>query len=204
MDDGGCTSGLGSFFLVATAGAAAFPVVSSASLISVSWFAALDARERLGATAELREGAELAREEDWVFGGPGAIGTTPDLLAAAAAAPAWPLAVALLTGPAVDLGDSEPNALAFPELGVVAGVWAIEFLREFFLDDRLDDPTGTLLPLPRFRFLMTSVLSDKGRTTPCSFKNSPQALHSGCPSGLRLQRGVVWVKQLVQVVGTPA
>jgi hypothetical protein len=48
---------------------------------------------------------------------------------------------------------------------------------------------------------MTSVLRLRGRTTPWSFKNKPQALHSGWPSGFRLHSGVVWVKQLVHVVG---
>lgn len=81
-----------------------------------------------------------------------------------------------------------------------------EFLREaaalaFFFDLVLVPPTGRLEPEPRFRFLMTSVLRLSGRTTPCNFKNRPQALHSGCPSGFRRQSGVVWVKQLVHVVG---
>lgn len=98
----------------------------------------------------------------------------------------------------VDFGDSD--SVAF---GVVTGVIAIEFLRDDFLEARVDDgPTGAL-PLPRLRFLMTSVLSESGRTTPCSFKNRPQALHRGAPSGLRRQRGVVCVKQLVHVVGAP-
>lgn len=61
-------------------------------------------------------------------------------------------------------------------------------------------PTGSVLPEPRLRFLMTSVLSDRGRTTPWSFRKSPQALHRGWPSGFRRQRGVVCVKQLVHVV----
>lgn len=99
----------------------------------------------------------------------------------------------------VDFGDSESAALC--DVGVVTGVCAIEFLRDDFLDERADDaPTGAL-PLPRLRFLMTSVLSDNGRTTPCSFRKRPHALQSGCPSGFRLHKGVVWVKQFVQVVG---
>jgi hypothetical protein len=78
----------------------------------------------------------------------------------------------------------------------------MEFLRDDFLDARDDEPpTGAEFPLPRLRFLMTSVLRESGRTTPCSFRNKPQALHNGCPSGLRRQSGVVWVKQLVHVVG---
>lgn len=62
-----------------------------------------------------------------------------------------------------------------------------------------------LLPLPawpdRLRFLITSVLRESGRTTPCSLRNSPHALHNGWPSGLRRQSGVVWVWQFVQDVG---
>lgn len=63
----------------------------------------------------------------------------------------------------------------------------------------LDDPPLAVLPL-RFRFLMTSVLRLRGRTTPCSFKNNPHALHKGCPSGSRRHRGVVPVPQLVHEV----
>lgn len=134
------------------------------------------------------------------FGGPGAMGTTPfgfDDVGVVAEdrllepPPADP----------VDFGDSESAALC--DVGVVTGVWAIEFLRDDFFDERVDaEPTGAL-PLPRLRFLITSVFSDKGRTTPCSFKNRPHALQSGCPSGLRRHSGVVCVKQLVQVVGAP-
>lgn len=84
----------------------------------------------------------------------------------------------------------------------------VEFLREagpeappVFFDRVLVPPTGRLAPDPRLRFLMTSVFKLSGRTTPWSFKNKPQALQSGCPSGLRRQSGVVCVKQFVQVVG---
>lgn len=50
----------------------------------------------------------------------------------------------------------------------------------FFLPDRvLVPPTGPLFPEPRFRFLITSVFKLSGRTTPCSFKNRPQALQRG-------------------------
>ncbi len=106
--------------------------------------------------------------------------------------------------------------------GVACVAWAVadiakaEFLREvgpegvvdalplFFLEDLvLVPPTGRLAPEPRLRFLMTSVFNDSGRTTPCSLRKSPHALHSGWPSGFLRQSGVVWVKQLVQVVGTP-
>lgn len=83
----------------------------------------------------------------------------------------------------------------------------VEFFRAaalmlaFFLDRVLVPPTGRLAPEPRFRFLMTSVFKLSGLTTPWSFKNKPQALQRGCPSGLRRHNGVVCVKQLVQVVG---
>jgi hypothetical protein len=99
------------------------------------------------------------------------MGTTPALTV--------PLKVGTLVGvlPAVEVpftehcmegGDSELFALgAFVEVGVVAGVCWTEFLREAFLDALVEAvPTGILFPLPRFRFLMTSVFSDRGRTTP--------------------------------------
>jgi hypothetical protein len=71
---------------------------------------------------------------------------------------------------------------------------------EFFLERVLEPPTD-MLPEPRFRFLITSVFKLRGLTTPWSFRNRPQALHRGWPSGLRRHRGVVCVKQFVQVVG---
>lgn len=94
------------------------------------------------------------------LGGPGAIGTTPDFELDPAAE-----TVLLLLGLSpiepVDFGDSESAAL-----GVVTGVCAIEFFLDDFFDDLVDaEPTGAL-PLPRLRFLITSVFSDKGRTTP--------------------------------------
>lgn len=102
----------------------------------------------------------------------------------------------------VDFGDSE--SAPFPEVGVVTGVCASEFLRDDFFEALVDaELTGAVLPLPRLRFLMTSVLRDKGRTTPCNFRNRPHALHNGCPSGFRRHNGVVCVKQFVHVVGTP-
>ena len=87
--------------------------------------------------------------------------------------------------------------------GVVAAgeVCAIEFFREDFFDERVEPTVETALPLPRLRFLITSVFRDNGRTTPCSLRKSPQALHNGCPSGLRRHSGVVCVKQFVHVVG---
>lgn len=107
------------------------------------------------------------------LGGPGAIGITPPFEGAVAADARLRLDDPPPPEP-VEFGDSDSTAL-----GVVTGVCAIEFLREDFLEDRVDDaPTGAL-PLPRLRFLMTSVLSDSGRTTPCSFRNRPHALHRG-------------------------
>ena len=58
------------------------------------------------------------------------------------------------------------------------------------LDFRADVRVGTVslagmelvavaFPPPRLRFLMTSVLSDRGRTTPWSFRNNPHALQRG-------------------------
>jgi hypothetical protein len=52
--------------------------------------------------------------------------------------------------------------------------------------------------LTRLRLLMTSVLSEIGRGRPCSFKNSPQALHSTAPDSSRRQSGVVLVVQFWQ------
>jgi hypothetical protein len=129
------------------------------------------------------------------FGGPGAMGTTPPDLKFDVAAAAK-LTLEVPPPDPVDFGDSESGAF-----GVVTGVRAIEFLRDDFFDARVEVvPTGAF-PLPRLRFLMTSVLSDSGRTTPCSFRKRPHALQRGCPSGLRRHNGVVCVKQLVQVVG---
>ena len=139
----------------------------------------------------------MAPTELVALGGPGAIGTTPLDLELEAVGARLVLADTPPPDP-VDVGDSESAAF-----GVVTGVIAMEFLRDDFFDARVEDgPTGAL-PLPRLRFLMTSVLSESGRTTPWSFKNKPQALHRGAPSGLRRQRGVVCVKQLVHVVGAP-
>ena len=134
------------------------------------------------------------------LGGPGAIATTPALAPAAVVDGAAMLPAFEPTDPVVDLGDSDSVLVGFGAVGVVAGVCATEFLREDFLEERVEE-TGTEFPLPRLRFLITSVFSESGRTTPCSLRKRPQALQSGCPSGFRLHNGVVWVKQLVHVVG---
>lgn len=136
--------------------------------------------------------------------------------------PKWLFGVlpAVLAPEAGPLTGLSPSLLLKARLevgGVVTFAWlllfaaivdidSVEFFLEaaaelFFLDLVLVPPTGIFDPEPRFRFLITSVFKLNGRTTPCNFRNRPQALHSGWPSGFRLQRGVVCVKQLVHVVG---
>lgn len=122
------------------------------------------------------------------FNGPGAMGMTP---------PDRGVGSGVLED-VVDLGDSD-------SCGRCGGMGTGVLTREFFLDAFFE--VRALLmgiaPLPRLRFLMTSVLSDKGRTTPCSLRKRPHALHRGLPSGFRRQRGVVCVKQFEHVVGCP-
>ena len=119
-------------------------------------------------------------DEDCALGGPGAIATTPlDFEALDVAVAPFAFVAPEPTDP-VDLGDSESAWLALPEVGVVIGVCAIEFFRDDFFEDRVAvEPIGFVLPLPRLRFFMTSVLSESGRTTPCSLRNKPHALHKG-------------------------
>lgn len=84
----------------------------------------------------------------------------------------------------------------------VPDVFADVLIPELFFPDRVVVTVrGKLAPEPRLRFLITSVFKLRGRTTPWSFKNKPHALQRGWPSGFRRHKGVVWVKQLVQVVG---
>jgi len=120
------------------------------------------------------------------LGGPGAIGTAPPFVAAAATTLLIPFTPLVLED--VDLGDSElVGVLLETDKGVICAT-------EFFLDDFFDLVPVLLvvvLPLPRLRFLITSVFNDKGLTTPCSFRKRPQALHSGWPSGFLLHKGVV-------------
>lgn len=143
------------------------------------------------------------------LGGAAAIGTTPFPPTAPVADPAlpWKL-VGLLTAVfAPDcpplIGDS-PEAFTLPARFVAGGVAAwlaevlaveetatvelflrfvpellVETLIEFFLPDLVLVPAGKLLPDPRLRFLMTSVFKLRGRTTPWSFRNRPQALQRG-------------------------
>jgi hypothetical protein len=142
------------------------------------------------------------------LGGAAAIGTTPPLLIEPDVGGKLVGVLPAVEPPfeaVVEGGDSELLALCvLADVGVVDGVWCSEFLRLAFFDARVDaPPTGIELPLPLFRFLMTSVFKDSGRTTPWSFKKSPHALQRGCPSGFLRHNGVVCVKQFVQVVGCP-
>jgi hypothetical protein len=142
------------------------------------------------------------------FGGAAAIGTTPFPPTALdeEPPPPWKLVGVLPAvlppeaGPLTGLSASLP--LLFAAGGVVTWVVLLlfpadddmandEFLRDaaaelapdalvaFFFDLVLVPPTGRLAPEPRLRFLITSVFRLRGRTTPCSFKNRPQALHNG-------------------------
>lgn len=67
-------------------------------------------------------------------------------------------------------------------------------------DDDDAELDALLLPLFRFRFLITSVFKLNGLTTPCNFRNKPHALQSGLPSGFLRHKGVVVVLQLVHCV----
>lgn len=69
-------------------------------------------------------------------------------------------------------------------LAATVAIDKVEFFREamadpvaFFLD--LAPPPDPLGPEPLFLFLMTSVFRLRGRTTPCSLRKRPQALHRG-------------------------
>jgi len=79
----------------------------------------------------------------------------------------------------------------------VVGELSLDFLIEFLRADvRVGTGSTTVVvefPPPRFRFLMTSVLRDNGRTTPWSLRNKPHALHNGWPSGCRRHKGVLVV-----------
>ena len=150
-------------------------LVSSASAISVSGLTTLAVllwpRGFFGGMA--RVGAE-AGAMGGGFGGPGAIATgflvvglSPLVLVGVVAEVPVPVE------PAADLGESASFALAEVLLD-----WAIEFLRLAILRDR-EEVLVDGLPLPRLRFLMTSVFKLSGRTTPCNLRNKPQALQSG-------------------------
>lgn len=115
---------------------------------------------------------------DWGFGGPGAIGTVPGLARMAV----WPEVelvgvVAEPMEPVMELGDSDSCVGVLVDSNVEAVGWTREFLRLAFFAPRA--PTGIVLAVPRLRFLMMSVLSERGRTTPWSLRNRPHALQSG-------------------------
>src|SRR5579859_5924692 len=65
-----------------------------------------------------------------------------------------------------------------PEL-VVELFFATEFFRAEVRVGTVSAVVAVVFPPPRFRFLITSVFKDSGRTTPCSLRNNPHALHSG-------------------------
>jgi hypothetical protein len=92
---------------------------------------------------------------------------TPDLLLCPGAVAIDKLFVGVLTLDPAEGGDSDPARLFdWAEIGVITGVCTKEFFRPPFFDERVAAlPTGND-PLPRLRFLMTSVFRDKGRTTP--------------------------------------
>lgn len=128
---------------------------------------------------------EIEFEAEAALGGAAAMGTTPDL------AIALVLRLAGVLLPWMAGGDSEVVVAVCGRLAVAAATDACctEFLREDFFEREV--PTARVFALLRLRFLITSVLSDNGRTTPCSFRNKPQALQRGWPSGLRRHKGVV-------------
>jgi hypothetical protein len=75
------------------------------------------------------------------------------------------------------------EAGATMEFFLVLGPLVVCGWEPIFFDARVaappDAPTGSEAPDPRLRFLMTSVFSDRGRTTPWSLRKRPQALQSG-------------------------
>lgn len=130
----------------------------------------------------------------WLFGVLPAV-LVPDVVPLMGLSTSLLLAGRLAAGGVVALGVGL-LLLGFVLLVAAVDIERVEFFREFsalavFLDLVLLPPTGTLVPEPRLRFLMTSVFKLNGRTTPCSFRKRPQALHNGWPSGFRLHKGVV-------------
>lgn len=85
------------------------------------------------------------------MGGAAAMGTTPGL--------------PIVLEPPMAGGDSEELPLGVREAIKLDGACWMEFFREDFFEPR-EVPTARELALLRLRFLITSVLSDKGRTTP--------------------------------------
>jgi len=127
------------------AGAVDFGLSSASGSDPVGAFSSL--RCRLGATCTpARAWATPAMGPD--LGGAAAIGTTPG----------FPIPL----DPDMDGGDSE--VLTRDVIDEDGACW-MEFLREDFLDDR-EVPTVRVFALLRLRFLITSVFSESGRTTP--------------------------------------
>lgn len=183
-----------------------FSGLSMSIIGAVSFVALLLLWRRCLLDGMVERGREAAPGPGVLLGGAAAMGTTPLPPTAPVLKPVGVLPAVLPPEPGLS-----PSRAAFGGVvalvAVVEDIASVEFFREaepkpaFFFDLVLVPPTGRLAPEPRLRFLITSVFKLRGRTTPWSFRNRPQALHKGCPSGFRRQRGVVWVKQLVHVVG---
>jgi hypothetical protein len=131
-------------------------------------------RCRLGVTW-MEEREVLLDDESVVgFGGAAAIGTTPALEEREGPvddshAVGVESAVDGSFDPEAEGGESESlREWALVEVGVVEGVTVMmEFLRDAFFAERVAaEPRGGCVPEPRFLFLMTSVLRDRGLTTP--------------------------------------
>lgn len=172
----GCSLVCGSFLLLLLPPKLA--LMSSASPISVSWpiglLVLLCPRCFFGGMT--RVGAE-AGVIGVGFGGPGAMAIGFLIVGFSAVALVGVVAaVPVLAEPAFDLGESASVA------DILAGLLeecAIEFLRLAIFFDLEDVAVEDGLPLPRLRFLITSVFKLSGRTTPCSLRNRPQALQRG-------------------------
>jgi hypothetical protein len=84
------------------------------------------------------------------------------------------------------VGEFSPDVLVDPFL-------ATEFFRAEVRVGAVSVVVVVVFPPPRLRFLITSVFKERGRTTPCSLRNNPHALHSGWPSGFLRHKGVLVV-----------
>ena len=122
------------------------------------------------------------------FGGPGAIATTVFFGAGGGGGPdevgVLPaVELGAVFEPAAELGESASAAEFLLVAAAKMGALTTEFFRlAAFFVDRIGVPVGPAVgcaPLPRLRFLITSVFKLSGRTTPCSLRNKPQALQSG-------------------------
>lgn len=70
------------------------------------------------------------------------------------------------------VGEFSPDVVADPFL-------TTEFFRAEVRVGAVSVVVVVVFPPPLFRFLITSVFNESGRTTPCNLRNSPHALHSG-------------------------